>query len=123
MRVPRVRIRLWVVMIVVSLTAVAIGWIVKAKMRYLDAHLGRFYSYQESAAYEALLERSFLELAMEAERKAASSDGAESRRWATEAKAARSKAARCAASGRDYKNRAAQLEGRFWHIGSATPDL
>jgi hypothetical protein len=117
MRVPRVRIRPWVVIIVVSLTAIGIGWIVKAKMRYLDANLGRYYSYQESAAHEAVLEQSFLKLAVEAEQNAASSEGAESRRWATEAKVARSKAARCAESRRDYKNRAALLERQFWHIG------
>ncbi len=110
MRGPR--LRLWTLLVLVAVVAVATAWGMHTWRRHLADDSGRFYTHEESAAYQAFQEASATTIAFEAERKAAAG-GTDASYWAREASEARQRASFAARSKREYEWRASLKQSRW----------
>jgi hypothetical protein len=105
-------LRLWTLLILVAVVAVTTSWGVHLWRRRLADDSDRFYTHEESAAYQAFQEAAATALAVEAERKVAEG-GADASRWAREATEARHRAYVAAESKREYEWRASLKQSRW----------
>jgi hypothetical protein len=109
MRRPRLRLR--TLLVLVAAVAAASAWGVHAWRRRLADDSGRFYTHEESAAYQAFQEAAATSVAVEAERKAAAG-GPDAARWRREAVEARDRASVAAKARREYEWRASLKRSR-----------
>jgi hypothetical protein len=103
MRRPRLRLR--TLLLLVAAAAAVSAWGVHAWRRHLADDSGRFYTHEESAAYQAFQEAAATRVADEAERTAAEG-GPDAARWERVADDARDRASAAARAKRDYEWRA-----------------